>query len=53
MKDVLLSIQGNDPPEDVTINPKGVSLQELLRSRSRYLGRQGPMELGGVTGLVK
>jgi len=41
MKGVLLSIQGI------------VLLQELLRSRSRYYGRQGPMELGGVTGLVK
>jgi hypothetical protein len=40
-KGVLLSIQGI------------VSLEELLRSRSRYHGRQGPMELGGVTGLVK
>ena len=40
-KGVLLFIQGI------------VSLQELLRSRSRYYGRQGPMELGGVTGLVK
>ena len=41
VKGVLLSLQGVVP------------LQELLRSRSRYFGRQGPMELGGVTGLVK